>query len=270
MVATHTQRGLKEPLNITIAGTQRTFLSHDSVLKALRDLEHSEKSLNRQAAQAAFDLGRALIDTAKLLGYGSLNHLYNEAGINGRRAERAIRFAKHYSTDEGLFDLDAYKAGELCARNRNKTGESLCNVDAEGNPSLTAVQRAVGLLPDSTKKSTSDTSVGSVNQTKSIDPMGMLTELGDQHRAERINEVDSLSNESTHWNCGDQLVIDFDLVATERKLAKLIERADQEYRSGKMSGHEAAAIDSEIDSFTRGLAQRINSNKINSDTQTQE
>ena len=255
MVATQgTQpiRKLTAPMTIMIEGSPRVFSTHGAIIDALRSLERSEIGLNHQAALAAFHLGRGLIDTARALGYGHLNHLYNEAGINGRRAERAIRFAKLYTDKDGGFDLAKYRDGECKARNRHDSGESKCTFDEDGNPSLTAVMRAEGLRPDSkAKNATSDPRVGTKTRT-SFDPMAMLDDAGAQYQ----------SNQNEHHAAGgfriaeyagatgEQLSLDFNLRVTEQRLAVVINDADLAYTAGAISDEQAAAINEAMERFT--------------------
>lgn len=264
MVATPMYK-LDAPVTIKIEGKDKMFSTHDAIMDALRALERSEIGLNRQAALAAFHLGRALIDTAKALGYGHLNHLYNQAGINGRRAERAIRFAKHYSDEQGGFDLDKYRDGELKARNRHQTGESKCTFDGDGKPSLLAVQRAEGLHPDSkAKNATSDTSVGTRNQTNTrpFSAKGMLDALAsDQQQPHTHRQSASIAGDTIGdktWAAGEQMVIDFDLVATERRLAAVIDQADRAYKDGAMSETRAVAINEAVDRLADEISEQIN------------
>ena len=248
-------RSLDGPMTLTIAGKQRVFTTRDGIFEAIRKLEHHEKSLNLQAAYAAFHLGQALLVAKEALRYGAINHLYTDAGINRRRAQRAVKWASQYATPDGHFDLEKYRDGELLARNRHERGQRPCKFDEQGHPSLTAVQEAVGIRSGKSGKKTK----ADEQSMRAFDPLATLDALADRqsergHRPEAARRAD--------WVIGDQLAIDFDLLATERKLASAVADAERARSAGVMDDAMAAEINSAIELLAErviGITQQLDS-----------
>jgi hypothetical protein len=238
----------EKPITIRVAGRDYTLTSHDAVVATIREMERTERSLNRQAAMAAFNLGMMLIAAADKLGYGSLNHLYNECGIHARKAERCIRFARRYAAADGTLDLAKYKQGECAARNRHESGEHPCKFDAEGHPSMHAVELAVGLRSDKRAESaSSDRPVGTKHQTNPPafrSPAEIAAPLMSATAA-------PAAFDSPRGAGGGQLAIDFDLIAAERKLADLVALAQRGYEGGDISGDAAERIHAALQGATR-------------------
>lgn len=237
----------EKPITIRVAGRDYTLTSHDAVVATIREMERTERSLNRQAAMAAFNLGMMLIAAADKLGYGSLNHLYNECGIHARKAERCIRFARRYAAADGTMDLTLYKEAECRARNSHESGEHTCKFDAEGNPSVSAVMIADGLEPKRAKTATSDARVGTRTQTNPPafrSPAEIAAPLMSATAA-------PAAFDSPRGAGGGQLAIDFDLIAAERKLADLVALAQRGYEGGDISGHAAERIHAALQGATR-------------------
>lgn len=261
MVATHTPiLKLSAPMVIEIKGENLTFNTRDSIFDALRSLEQREKNLNNQAAYAAFWLGKALNEVKKKLQYGAINHLYADAGINRRRAQRCVKWADDYTATDGGFDFEKYRQGELLARNRHDNGTRPCKFDEQGSPSFTAVQEAVGHRAVEHAKSdrpvattTQTNEPGTNGMTVRFDPMESLNALADEHAPAEKTMIPMPELRIAGGVIGDQMMIDFDMLASERKLAAAIIHADQAHADGLIDDEQAMAIDAALEE----LAQRV-------------
>jgi hypothetical protein len=239
MVATHRNNPdvFEQPLTLTIAGREYTLTSHEAVIRTIRELDRQEMSLNRQAAMAAFALGMMLIKAGEALEYGSLSHLYNECGIHRRKAQRCIRFAKHYAKDDGSMNLDLYRQAECKARNNHEQGTHRCSFDKEDKPSMKAVMIADGL--ESATSTGCDTRVATSGVPAYRSPAEALAEFAPTPPA----PVDR----PPRGTGGGQLVMDFDLLATERRLARAVEQIQAAMERGALSSEQGSRVNDSLE-----------------------
>jgi hypothetical protein len=249
------------PLTLRVAGRDYTLASHDAVINAVRKLDKDERSLNLQAAQAAFALGMMIIKAAEALGYGHQSHLYNECGIHSRKAERCIRFARHYANDDGTMDLAKYRESECKARNNHENGTRTCRFDRDGHPSVTAVEHAEGLRTEKNTKNEhvfvfddraeaagSDPRVGSGGHERK----SMKDILKPLSTAGRL----PASHSGARGTGGGQLDIDFDLMAAQARLARSIASAQGLFEHGDITPEQARRIHAALEG-AQGVADDI-------------
>lgn len=268
MVATktHNPDRFAQPLVMNIAGQPRSFETKQGVFDSLRELERTQITHTLRAAEACFHLGAALLEAKRKLGYGSMNHLYGESGINARRAQRAIRFAEKLDDGQGGFSIPKYRAIECEARNRHERGERTCRIDANGDPSFTAVLDAAGVLTKGAKTAQNDTGVVLSNGVSSDPQVGTRTRTNtpirsmDEVMAEFAGTDRHFKDHRAFTATGTagvpreaaQLELDFDLDATGDTLADTAHRAASLQRSGGITHDQAARADAVLrDAHTR-------------------
>ncbi len=232
-----------EPMTLTVGGQARTFTGLGAVVAFLRKLEHEVITLNTQHARAKFYLGQALIEAADKLGHGHINHLYNECGINARRAQLAIKFAKNLAGEDGDFDIERFRMWERKALDMRERGEIRCAVDRQGTPSVAGIERAMKTRTPAAGKNEHvcafDDGAASAGHAPST--------RGTAYRSPgdaiaRLRPAARGRADSVRGAGGGQLAIDFDLIAAERKLADLVGRVHDEMGRGRVSRDAAGGV----------------------------
>lgn len=252
MVATlpHNEDRFAQPLMMTIAGKPTRFETKSALFRAIRGIEADAIAHNLRHARAVFHLGQAINEAAEKLGYGSKNHLYNECGIHKRRAQKAIRFAQMLAGDDGQFCTEKYRQYQLKAlANTDAKGRPRCKVDAEGHPSVRAIEQAMDIRSQTETKSEprvafdegaqsagSDARVGSGSAYK---PMSQILGEGSHFPG---HQAFTRTGPAGVPDSAAQLQLEFDLDAAGDTLATTAHRAAQLQREQAITIDQAAQV----------------------------
>jgi len=249
MVATRRNNpgAFAQPVTLSVGGEDKVFTSADAVFDYLRTLERVASALHIDEARAVFNLGRALMQAKEKLGYGHINHLYNECGINSRRAQRAIRFANHLAGGDGLFCIERFRKWERKVLDMRDAGEIRCELDAQGTPSVTGMQKGMGIRSAPKPKNEHVFAFDERAETAQNDPRVAsgtpYRSASDALAALRPPAGPiSAAADAPRGAGGGQLAIDFDLIAAERRLATLVGQAQDAMVNGTLSGDDAGRI----------------------------
>lgn len=147
MTATMLNQG---PFSVLLDGRRQTFADRRSFQAYIRAIETEIGDRNIDLARARCRLGWALLEYKKSVGHGNIKDVYREMRINERRGQEVCRFARlcgdpHTGAmiDERYFDYARLAKQDAEARKRS------LRLDADGNPSVTAVMNAAGATRDS-------------------------------------------------------------------------------------------------------------------------
>lgn len=266
MVATlpHNEDRFAQPLMISIAGKPARFETKSALFRAIRGIEADAIAHNLRHARAVFHLGQAINEAAEKLGYGSKNHLYNECGLNARRAQKAIRFAEILADDEGGFSIEKFRMWERKILQMRERGEMGCKLDSQGTPSVNAFETVLGLRTQRKPKSERAFASDDRAQTAQNDPR--VASAAPAYRP--MSDILGGSALGTHRaftapgpagvpDHAQQLVIDFDLDATADTLASRAHEAARLQRDRAITTDQAARINAVLEDAGAAIDQII-------------
>ncbi len=228
------------PITLSVGGEDKVFTNADAVADYLRKLERIAASLHIDEARAVFNLGSALMQAKDKLEYGEINHLYNECGINRKRAQRAIRFANHLAGEDGGFCIDRFRMWERKALEMRDAGKMKCRVDDQGTPSVTGMQIGMGIRSAPKVRGERAETAGRDPRVPSETPYRSASDALAALRPS-ANPI-SAAADAPRGAGGGQLSLDFDLDATTRRVNLTISRVQDLLERGGLSIENGARV----------------------------
>lgn len=264
-------------ITIITSDGERNFSDPADLYSAIGSLYQAVNQCNLKAAMAYFALGEMLIKSheqwAAIGNSLTLGHLMSDAGVHHRKGERAMRFYKKFIDPEtGGFSMAIYSEAKHAVADgvANKTQKA--RMDANGNPSVRAVEVATGLVRTKCSGDVSDTCVGKPFSTEGyVDPCpGQQSDMDralaglaqDQDRDHDDDELDAptpprmaIGDDKPTGAAGEQMMIDFDFRADGRAIHEQLDHAAQMLDDGDLDPAHATGLKRRIDELNDFIDQ---------------
>lgn len=276
-------------LTIETSEGVRSFETVEAYYAEVSQLNRHISASNLENTRAYFALGELLVKGHdQLVAEGdprSRNHLMNDLGVHRQRGKRAVKYYKTLSDPEtGAFSLEFYNTAKHQVAEAVARGEMNPRYDQHGDPSTSAIEQVIGIRGIGGKGSVGNQVVTTLQAGNGdfedfedeSDPMGSILdgieyeELDEECFEETEYSTDSSPSQSPlsgahHFVAsgpagvaGDQLVIDFDLLAYEARMHKSLMVSVQKIKSGELEHAHAVGIKSQLEKLTSYL-EGINS-----------
>lgn len=228
---------------------------------------------NEAAARAYFALGELLVksfEQIKLVdGQMTLKHLIAQTGLHHQKGKRAIKWYRALRDDEdGSFSMHKYRNGVHEVVESINNGTMSADIDDDGNPSVYAVSKRMGLHgPAAQRECLGVGKDSAVPREPYVDPyanepnpvLAAINALprpvdddADDESPQMLDAPTALREDHTPDDAraagasGPQMMINFDLIARERELRTSVQTAAALLKSGSLDQATAAGIDSRL------------------------